>query len=76
MLLTIMFAMFVADITGEVSSINTVFDDENQSIQRVMITIQLDRYKTHQLICLKLFSILLVWLSEFIDKPGTTMQSS
>lgn len=29
---------------GEVSSINTVFDDKNQSIQCVMITIELDRH--------------------------------
>ncbi|KAJ4889235.1 hypothetical protein Rs2_28983 [Raphanus sativus] len=40
----------LADITGEVSSINTVFDDENQSIQRVMITIQLDRHNYAELI--------------------------
>ncbi|KAJ4902199.1 hypothetical protein Rs2_16150 [Raphanus sativus] len=41
----------LADITGEVSSINTVFDDENQSIQRVMITIQLDRKNTSLSLC-------------------------
>lgn len=33
-----------------------------------IITIQLDRYKTSQLIYLKLFSILLVWLGEFTDR--------
>ena len=76
MLLTLMCAMFVAHVMGEVSSINTVFDNENHSIHRVMITIQLDRYKTNQLIYLKLFSILLVWLSESTDKPDTTMRSS
>ncbi|KAH0873176.1 hypothetical protein HID58_070538 [Brassica napus] len=45
MLLTLMCAMFVAHVMGEVSSINTVFDNENHSIHRVMITIQLDRRK-------------------------------
>lgn len=69
MLLTLIFAMFVADIMGEVSSINTVFDNENHSIHHMFITIQLDRYKTNQLIYFKLFSILLVWLSEFTDRP-------
>ncbi|KAH0912266.1 hypothetical protein HID58_035587 [Brassica napus] len=35
MLLALMLAMFVSDIMGQVSRINTVFNDENQSIQRV-----------------------------------------
>lgn len=32
-----MLAMFVSDIMGQVSRINTVFNDENQSIQRVKV---------------------------------------
>ncbi|KAF3523311.1 hypothetical protein F2Q69_00047295 [Brassica cretica] len=51
MLLTLMCAMFVAHVMGEVSSINTVFDNENHSIHCVMITIQLDRKDTSPSLC-------------------------
>ncbi|CAN6989136.1 unnamed protein product, partial [Brassica rapa subsp. trilocularis] len=36
--------MYISDIFGQDRSIHTIYNDENESIQRVMVTIQLDRY--------------------------------
>ena len=80
MLLALMLAMFVSDIIGQVSRINTVFNDENQSIQRVKVW-WLQSYWTgtqsqHNWHVFKLFSLLFVWLIELTDKPDTTMHSA
>lgn len=38
--------MYISDIFGQDRSIHTIYNDENESIQRVMVTIQLDRSTT------------------------------
>ena len=36
--------MYISDIFGKDRSIHIIYNDENESIQRVMVTIKLDRY--------------------------------
>ncbi|CAG7897156.1 unnamed protein product [Brassica rapa] len=41
---TSFFQVYISDIFRQDRSIHTIYNDENESIQRVMVTIQLDRY--------------------------------